>query len=404
MIIKNMPVSKKKAKPKLRPKKRKRESSPQGENFEKIVAAIHVAEMQGAVVTWNEIIQGRQFDVAIRFKVGFYEYLTLIECKDYSKPVSVEKVEAFVTKVRHQKANKAIMVSAHGFQSGAKEVASREGIELYSLRQINKLPDDVLTGIFLSFVVVQPFVFRTDGEAAFVFSQDPIKLQNQINKIKFTNYGDKSIGDLLRPFSQLVSPVSLPGVPDIEKTGFPWKRATSTPQKTSWNMMDNTMMIDADSGKKIHVKEFLFLYWAEKVNLSNKGGIDPTVFSSFGIQYEYKNELNNEVTVIDPINLKMGIGTVLEVGKFYTQPQFKNFIYYCERIEGEIATIFLLKSFQHGRLVRMEQKQPISTSEDYVEITNESEIKEAKELYKDFVNRRNEYPPQIVYADAAIWF
>lgn len=399
-----MPVSKKRPKPKAKSRKRKKDSTPQWESFERIVAAIHAAEMQGAKVAWNEIIEGRQFDVSIRFKVGFYEYLTLIECKDYSNPVPVEKVEAFVTKVRHQKANKAIMVSAHGFQSGAKEVASREGIELYSLRQVNKLPDDVLTGIFLSFVAVQPFVFRTDGEAAFVFSQEPTELQNQVENIRFTNYGDKSIGDLLRPFTQLVSPIPLPGVPDIEKSGFPWKRAAATPRKTSWNMMENTFMINPANGEKIHVKEFLFLYWAEKIDISKEARIDQTVFTSHGTQYEYKNELNEEIILIDPARLKIGIGTILEAGKFYTQPQLKDFVYRCEKIEGETVVMFLLKSIQHGRLIRMVFKVPINSSEDFVEIADESEIKEAKKLYKDFVNRRNEYPPQIVYANAAVWF
>jgi hypothetical protein len=31
-------------------------------------------------------------------KRGLYEYLIVVECKDYATPVPVEKVEAFVTK------------------------------------------------------------------------------------------------------------------------------------------------------------------------------------------------------------------------------------------------------------------------------------------------------------------
>jgi hypothetical protein len=83
---------------------------------------------------------------------------------------------------------------------------------------------------------------------------------------------------------------------------------------------------------------------------------------------------------------------------------YNSLIYYCEKIEGETVIMFLIKSFQHGRLVRMVFNVPIDSSEDFVEIINESEIKEARKLYKDFVNRRNEYPSQIVYANAAIWF
>jgi hypothetical protein len=231
-----MPVSRRRPQPKRKPRKK---PETKWESFERIVAAIHLAETQGATVTWNEIIEGRQFDVTIRFKVGFYEYLTLIECRDYNKPVQVEKVEAFVTKAKHHKANKAIMVSAHGFQSGAKEVARRENIELYSLRQINRLPDDVLTDIFLSFVVVQPFAFRHDGEPAFVFSRDLNTLRHQLENIRFTGYADLKLGDLIFPFTQLVHPTPLPGVPDVEKEGFPWKRATATQVKAAWRMMEN---------------------------------------------------------------------------------------------------------------------------------------------------------------------
>src|SRR5439155_116880 len=60
--------------------------------FERVVAAIHLAEQKGATVRWNETIKGRQFDVTVRFKNGLYEYLTVVECKDYATTVPAEKV------------------------------------------------------------------------------------------------------------------------------------------------------------------------------------------------------------------------------------------------------------------------------------------------------------------------
>jgi hypothetical protein len=78
--------------------------------FERIVAAIHIDETKGATVVWNEQIKGRQFDVTIRFKQGLYDYLTIIECKKHTSRVSVDKVEAFVTKSRDANANKSIMI------------------------------------------------------------------------------------------------------------------------------------------------------------------------------------------------------------------------------------------------------------------------------------------------------
>lgn len=395
-----MPVSRRRQQPK---RKKRQEAEPKWEGFERIVAAIHVAEMQGATVTWDEKIKGRQFDVTIRFKVGFYEYLTLIECRDYNKPVKVDKVEAFVTKARHHNANKAIMVSAYGFQSGGKEVARKENIELYSLRQISKLPDEVLTDIFLSFVVVQPVAFRYKGELAFAFSRDPNVLAYQLENIRFTNYGDCSIGDLIRPFTQLVHPTPLPNVPDIGKTGFPFKRASSTPEKSGWRMSDNTRMILPDSGKEIPVDEFLLIYFAQTARLLNLGGADPNVYALFGKQYEYKNELNDEVTLIDPSTLSLGVNTVFEEGKFYTQPQLKDFIYYCEKIEGEFAALALVRSYQHGQLVRMQSREPLSSSKDFIEIKSKAELEQAKRLYDEFLEHINNNPPQAASDVVKIW-
>ena len=134
---------------KRKPSQPKRNAEPKWEGFEKLVAAIHKAETEGAIVTWNEKIDGRQFDVTIRFKTGFYDYLTFIECKDCGTLVSVDKVEAFATKAKRYNANKSIMVSARGFQSGAIKAAKELNIQLFSLKQIDKqsyewLMDDLL--------------------------------------------------------------------------------------------------------------------------------------------------------------------------------------------------------------------------------------------------------------------
>lgn len=50
--------------------------------FERVVAAIHHLETEGAQVAWDDFINGRQFDVTIRFEHGLYKYLSVIECKD----------------------------------------------------------------------------------------------------------------------------------------------------------------------------------------------------------------------------------------------------------------------------------------------------------------------------------
>ena len=79
---------------------------------------------------WDDKIAGRQFDVTIRFRHGLYNYLTVVECKDYKDPVPVEKVEAFVTKAADARAHHAVMASTSGFQSGAERVAKNHNMTL----------------------------------------------------------------------------------------------------------------------------------------------------------------------------------------------------------------------------------------------------------------------------------
>src|ERR1700730_13796760 len=105
-------------------------ASEKWKHFERLVAAIHKAADQGAEVRWNEKINGRQFAVTVRFKKGLYDYLTVVECKDYATPVPVGDVEAFVTKAKDAHANCAVIASPNGFQSGAQDVAAKHDMKL----------------------------------------------------------------------------------------------------------------------------------------------------------------------------------------------------------------------------------------------------------------------------------
>lgn len=59
-----------------------------------------------------------------------YNILTIIECKDCNRPTSVDDVEEFYTKLSQLKAHKGIVISRHGFQQGAIQVAEHYHIGL----------------------------------------------------------------------------------------------------------------------------------------------------------------------------------------------------------------------------------------------------------------------------------
>lgn len=106
---------------------------PDDEFLERIVAGVHAVADSEADVAWNQHINGRQFDVVVRFKRGPLSYFVLVEVKNKKRKATAEDLDAFVTKARDQNANKAVFVTAAGFQSGALEVAHRHGIDLFTI-------------------------------------------------------------------------------------------------------------------------------------------------------------------------------------------------------------------------------------------------------------------------------
>ena len=103
------------------------------EYLERIVAGIHAVTTSDAKVSWNEVINGRQFDVVVQFNLGTLHYLVLIEVKNKKRRASAQDLDAFVTKARDQNSNKAVFVSAAGFQTGAIQVGRRHGVDLFKV-------------------------------------------------------------------------------------------------------------------------------------------------------------------------------------------------------------------------------------------------------------------------------
>jgi hypothetical protein len=110
---------------------------PKWKKFEELVARIQTELAGDAVVTPNDRIIGkgsckpRQVDVSIRKKVGQFEVLIVLDCKDRERPLDVKDVEQFMGIAQDICAHKAGMVAAKGFSDTAKKRAQDAGIELY---------------------------------------------------------------------------------------------------------------------------------------------------------------------------------------------------------------------------------------------------------------------------------
>jgi hypothetical protein len=104
---------------------------------------LHRGGVENVRVEHNSCLKGRsgvqhQIDVMWKFKQAGINHAVLIECKNYSSPLTLEKVRNFFA-VLHDIGNcVGMMITKAGYQSGAADFAKYYGISLKLLRKPNK--------------------------------------------------------------------------------------------------------------------------------------------------------------------------------------------------------------------------------------------------------------------------
>ncbi|NUC74737.1 restriction endonuclease [Haloterrigena sp. SYSU A558-1] len=119
-------------------------------SYQKLVAGLHADEETRVETEYDYPIPGsgtKEIDVVVWDQSDHYEYTVLIECKFHDSPLSQSVVDSVNGYFQPSDADKAVIVSKSGFQSGAIERAEGTGVELLTLRQLipdTDLPVDVL--------------------------------------------------------------------------------------------------------------------------------------------------------------------------------------------------------------------------------------------------------------------
>lgn len=124
-----------------------------GKKIEKVIRLIHETlkdtpntKIYSNLKIENKSNRKREIDVLIVSVINSMEIKIAIECKDYNKPVSVEKIEAFYSKcLRIKGISKKVFVSASGYQADAIIACRDFEIELNYIDQISK---ENITGWF----------------------------------------------------------------------------------------------------------------------------------------------------------------------------------------------------------------------------------------------------------------
>jgi hypothetical protein len=333
---------------------RKKSHNSKWKLFERLVAAIHYAESSGAKVTWNDKINKRQFDVTIKFKYGLYEYLTCIECKDDKSPIKVKEVEAFVTKSRRHKANKAIMVSSSVYQEGCIEVAKDESIELYTLIQINTIPREILSTKFTPALHFHEIVIHSDKSNRSIPLPRENNLLTYIMRHCLVQWNNEilSLDELIKNYSAEIMQY-------VNETERRFKISVDSRYKTLIPYLE----------KFINASSISFNCKITSAKLIDQPALDPFVSYNLSSTYEYNDVLNETKNSFPILGLDLGFDTKLQEGKLYSQSM--GFYYYCRKIETDTITMDLIESYQHGDLFQVFGiKQDVKYEKRYVEVSD----------------------------------
>ena len=325
-------------------------------HFERLVTAIHKAADRGAEVRWNEVIDGRQFDVTIRFRKGMYEYLTVVECKDHAKPVSVERVDAFVTKAADVHANHAVMASTSGFQEGARDVARKHDMTLIHVTHSSDIDPSEFGAEWAGttdVLHIQSIELEyTDGQRQRLAEQAHA-LTYYVHHILIQDGGTRrTLHDLI----DIHTPQFVGGEPGSYRD-----HTIPCPQ--------GCRVIAPDDGEiplKPLARVLIRAAMTEARTLTGPAMFEPYLLVP---DVKVENVATGERKTFSPHDLALGVDTTFEEGRFYENPQLAMY-YYCNRIEGDTASLYLLESFQLGILVQAEIKCKTVYASHYVEVSD----------------------------------
>ena len=343
------------------------------EQFERLVAAIHGAIDPAAVVTWNDSINGRQFDVTIRFRRGLYDYLTAIECKDHASAVPVSEVEAFITKAHDAKAHQAVMASSSGFQSGAQSVGQNHKVVIINLTDS---PDIDLSVFGASW-----------GPSIDALHIETIDLQYQDGECRTLPEAHNAMTYYVNHMSLKLGPVTtaLGDLLSQRLQSFAGEKHDVYAEcKVEFD--EGTMLVapyDGEFPSKLVASVGIRFALTKAKTYFGPRQFDPSLLVA---DVDLQNLSTGESKKVSRHGLPLGTAATFEVGTFYEQPQLPHY-FYCDAIVGDVATIYLVESFQLGSLFQAKLGVKTQHANFYSPVTDSKVLKRLKKRLLDIKAR-----------------
>lgn len=353
------------------------------EYLERIVAGIHAMSSGDAEVTWNESINGRQFDVVVRFQLGTLAYLVLVEVKNRTRRASAQDIEAFVTKARDQQASKAVFVTVAGFQGGAVGVAKRHGVDLFTVRFDKDVPTLSTTATYLTVhnpdYASDPVPELSVGEPTLVDVIEDAELEysdgrrfavpSEASQMNYyaakTVLGDgRTLGDVMQTAPQRWLAEGRSRTETIE---LPVGLTISPPDE--YHFPAGTLAL-------------LRLTLVARMSrpLTGNIGIEPTSFRS---PVNYTNVLTGEKTTYRLDQLPLNTSPLVQ-GGFYMQLHPLRY-FHCAEIARGSVTWRMIESFQHHQLIRATYKQEEKYGAFYVPVSDRATLKRLQGRLEDYL-------------------
>lgn len=341
------------------------------EYLERIVAGIHATTTEDAEVTWNEKINGRQFDVVIRFKLGTLRYLIVVEVKNRSRPASANDIEAFVTKAGDQRADKAVFVTAAGYQRGAAEVGQRHGVELFTVKfaedEVQLFPGETVISIRSEvrdrepptpeLHIGEPTLIARIEAATLVYTDgrrqslptEPTQMQYYAAKTRLKS--GHSVQDVIA--------AKIPRAPALGE------RLSFAADMKRPELIDPPDEFFFPRGKIVRID-------CEAVGtmmrpLTGNVFVEPTSFRSPVV---YTNWITGEEDRYTLDQLPLGLTDAVK-GRYYFLLNPLRY-YYCEKIEDDLVHWTLVESFQGDSLIRARYTQLVQYSRHYIPVAKKS--------------------------------
>jgi len=354
------------------------------EYLERIVAGINSVTTQGAEVKWNERLNGRQFDVVVRFKVGTLRYLVLIEVKNRKRKACVSDVEAFVIKARAENASKSVFVTSAGFQSGAIKVAKQYGVELFQVSfdesQVT-LPKDATYFALVKkgalkvppkLAICDP-VLVTAVEKARLFFVDGRKFNIPSEQSQMTYYLNNTKLIDGRTLSDVIKGASISegrlDVSKMEKVAIEPPQFMQPPDTYFYppgNLASMTLKVTGRMARPI------------EGNLL----IDPNLFTAPVV---YTNVISGDSVSFELGTLPLGVSRVREGEFYFTYNPLAYF--FCESVIGDLVHWYVVESFQNGEIIQARTTQDKKYSSFYIPVSDKKILGRLNDRLEKLRNR-----------------